>query len=376
MCDEFTAIPRIRSRYNEVVKSSDVIVVGAGVIGLSLAWKLQKAGLHVQIIDRAEPAHEASHAAAGMIAVCDPHNDAAIQPLAEMSAALYPNFVHELEDESRMKVDLRDEGVITFLDPTSYSSLHAESQALNPRELAILEAGIAHRDHAYFLPERWVDPRLLCTALVSAVKHRGATVTGGSPVVGIKPLEDLGLAVQTEQTTYYAPAVVNCAGAWAGQLGPTSVPTRPVKGQMLSVVPIANPEPHRPVLHHVVRAPEVYLVPRSDGRIIIGSTLEEAGFDKNINPDVIQQLHHAAAAFVPAVKDMRIHEVWTGLRPGTPDGRPLLGSTSLNGYFVAAGHYRDGIMLAPVTADLLSALILGQDPGCDLRPFAPNRFQR
>jgi glycine oxidase len=145
---------------------------------------------------------------------------------------------------------------------------------------------------------------------------------------------------------------------------------------MLSVVPIANPEPHPPVLNHVLRAPEVYLVPRSDGRIIIGSTLEEAGFDKQVDSDVVHQLHHAASAILPAVKEMRIHEVWSGLRPGTPDGLPLIGKTHQPGCYVAAGHYRDGILLAPATAEAVEALINGGAPAVDLRPFAPNRFQR
>ena len=358
-----------------MVKSSDVIVVGAGVMGLSIAWTLRKHGLRVQLIERGEPGREASHAAAGMIAVCDPHNDPAIQPLAERSGALYPEFVHEIEDESAMKVDFRDDGVITYLDPSSYSSLHPSSRVLSEEEITDLEAAIVPRSNGYFLPERWVDPRLLCAALLQAFRHRGGDLASGSNVLSVD-FEGSALVVKTEQTTYHAEKVVNCCGAWAGQIGDHGIPTRPVKGQMLSVVPIANPDPHPPILRHVVRAPEVYMVPRSDGRIIIGSTLEEAGFDKHVDPDVIHVLHQAAAAVLPTVKDMRIHEAWAGLRPGTPDGRPLLGKMSQPGSYVAAGHYRDGIMLAPVTAEILAALILEENPGLDLRPFAPNRFQR
>ncbi len=352
-----------------------MIVVGAGVIGLSIAWTLRKHGVRVLLVERGEPGREASYAAAGMIAVCDPHNDPAVQLMAERSAASYPEFVHEVEDESGSKVDLRDEGVLTFLDPTSYSALHPKSRALDSDEVNRLEAAVIPRNHAYFLPERWVDPRLLCTALLHAFRHRGGDVASGSPGEEIHHDGD-GYSVKTEQTTYRAGKVVNCCGAWAGQIGNHGIPTRPVKGQMLSVVPLADPLPHTPVLHHVIRAPEVYLVPRSDGRIIIGSTLEEAGFDKQVDPAVIQKLHHAAAAIVPAVQDMRIHEVWAGLRPGTPDGRPLIGKIDEHSSYVAAGHYRDGIMLAPATAEILAALVLGKDPGLDLRPFAPNRFQR
>jgi glycine oxidase len=357
------------------VKSSDVIVVGAGVIGLSISWALRKLGLRVLVLERGEPGREASHAAAGMIAVCDPHNDSAIQPLAERSATLYPEFVHELEDEARMKVDLRQEGVITYLDPSSYSALHPNSRPLDASSITQLEASLVPGENAYFLPERWVDPRLLCTALLHAFRHRGGDLASGSPVLSVVS-EGNDVAVKTEHATYHAPTVINCCGAWAGQIDKNGIPTRPVKGQMLSVVPIANPEPHRPVLNHVVRAPEVYLVPRSDGRIIIGSTLEEAGFDKHVDPEVVHQLHHAATAIVPSVKEMRIHEVWAGLRPGTPDGLPLIGKTHQSGCYVAAGHYRDGILLAPATAEAVATLITGNESAVDLRPFAPNRFQR
>lgn len=364
------------SRYNEDVKSSDILVIGAGVIGLSAAWLLQKAGLRVQVIERGEAGREASYAAAGMLATCDPHNDLAVQRLAERSAALYPEFVQEIEDESGIKVDFREQGTITFLDPSTYSVLHPKSQALDRQRIAKLERGVIPRDNAYFLPECWLDPRLLCSALLHAFRHRGGDLASGSPVLAVQTVEGGGFAVKTEQTTYYGPLVVNCAGAWAGQLDPGNAPTRPVKGQMLSVVPLTHPAGHTTVLQHIVRAPEVYLVPRSDGRIVIGSTLEEAGFDKHVDPAVIQQLHQAAGAIVPAVKDMRIHEVWCGLRPGTPDGRPLIGNAGTPGYFIAAGHYRDGILLAPVTAEIVVALVMGRDPAVELRPFAPNRFQR
>jgi glycine oxidase len=143
---------------------------------------------------------------------------------------------------------------------------------------------------------------------------------------------------------------------------------------MLSVVPITHAE--AVPLNHVIRAPEVYLVPRSDGRIVIGSTLEEAGYDKDVEPEVIEKLREAAAALFPPVHEMRIHEAWAGLRPGTPDGRPLLGRTNTEGYYIAAGHYRDGILLAPATAEVMCELLTGKEPSLNLRPFAPHRFQR
>jgi glycine oxidase len=354
------------------VKSSDVIIVGAGVIGLSLAWRLRQAGLRVRILERGEPAQEASYAAAGMIAFCDPHNDAAVQLLAERSAALYPQFVEELESEAGQKLDFRREGTITYLDPSSYAALHPNSVSLSARDIAKLEPKIETRDNAYFLPEYFIDPRQLCSALLTAFRKQDGDLASGSSVISIQKV-DSTFEVKTEHATYSAPRVVNCAGAWAGQIDGGSFPTRPVKGQMLCVVPISHPAPS---LNHVIRAPEVYLVPRSDGRIIIGSTLEEAGYDKNVDPAVIEQLRDAAAALFPPVREMRIHDAWAGLRPGTPDGRPLLGRTNVDGYFIAAGHYRDGILLAPATAEIMADLITGEEPSFNLRPFAPHRFQR
>jgi glycine oxidase len=161
--------------------------------------------------------------------------------------------------------------------------------------------------------------------------------------------------------------VVNCAGAWAGQIHPLQFPTRPVKGQMLAVV-------GGPKLSHVIRSPEVYLVPRSDGRIVIGATIEEAGYDKRTNRDTIQSLRQAAICIVPDIAISLMLEAWSGLRPGTPDDLPIIGPTQMTGYFTATGHFRDGILLAPVTAHVMAQLITGETPAYDLAPFSPARF--
>jgi glycine oxidase len=139
---------------------------------------------------------------------------------------------------------------------------------------------------------------------------------------------------------------------------------------MLSVVGAS-----RNVLRHVIRAPDVYLVPRSDGRIVIGSTLEEAGYDKRTDVDTIQRLHHAAIRMVPALSEARMLEAWAGLRPGTPDALPILGASTIPGYFVATGHFRDGILLAPITAHLMAQVITGTKPELDISAFSPARFQ-
>jgi len=179
--------------------------------------------------------------------------------------------------------------------------------------------------------------------------------------------------VRTSKTQFSAGMVVNCAGAWAGEVGPHPFPTRPVKGQMLCVI-MPEKELVRHVIRTVGRSPDVYLIPRSDGRMLIGATVEEAGFDKRTVPETIQKLRQAAIDLVPRLADARILEAWAGLRPGTPDGLPILGATPTRGYFVATGHFRDGILLAPATAKVMRQIVTGQISPIDLSSFSAGRF--
>jgi glycine/D-amino acid oxidase-like deaminating enzyme len=211
-------------------------------------------------------------------------------------------------------------------------------------------------------------------AALEAAKRRGVEIAKGSPVTQLTIDADRVTGVSTTKTEFASPVVVNCCGAWAGEVAPFTIPTRPVKGQLLSLVFPARKRQER-LLEHVVRAESVYLVPRSDGRILIGATVEEAGFDKRVDSDVIQQLHQAASILVPEIGEARIHEAWTGLRPGSPDGLPIMGKTSIDGYFAATGHYRNGILLAPATAMVMSRIIRGAYPEIDVSAFSPNRFR-
>jgi glycine oxidase len=348
------------------VKTWDVVVVGGGIIGLSLSIALRKRGAKVLVVERGEPGREASHAAAGMLSDCGLETPAALQPLARASARMYPEFVHELQDESGINVDLRDQGTLLFLSSKHGGEFDAEE--ISRARLSQLEPALAAPTRpAFYLEERSVDPRALTAAALKAARHREVDISSGTTVTGLLLTEGRVDGVTTDKTTYHAPVVVNCAGAWAGQISPHRFPTRPVKGQMLCVV-------GGPPLTHVLRAPEAYLVPRSDGRILIGATVEEAGFDKRTDADTIQRMHRAAVALVPELERARVREDWAGLRPGTPDDLPLLGATSTPGYFVATGHFRDGILLAPVTAHVMVQLVTGVEPDLDLKPFSPARF--
>ena len=271
-----------------------------------------------------------------------------------------------------MKVDLRDDGTLLFVSSDRDSEL-SEFCTANPlpAPLADLEPALAETNgRAVYLKERSVDPRALVAAALKAAKHRGVDISSGTTVTDVLLSDGKVTGVRTDKTQYTAPCVVNCAGAWAASFSTHRFPTRPVKGQMLAVACA-----ERNVLRHVIRGPDVYLVPRSDGRIVIGSTLEEVGFDKRTDVDTIQRMHQAAIRMVPALGQARVLEDWAGLRPGTPDDLPILGATSTPGYFVAAGHFRDGILLAPVTAHVMAQAITGAQPDYDISKFSPTRFQ-
>lgn len=353
------------------VKTWDVIIIGGGIIGLSLSIALRKRGATVLIVERGEPGREASHAAGGMLVDCPLETPAALQDLTTASARMYPEFALELELESGIKVDLRNNGTILFLS-ADHAKLHAEfvlSHAL-PAPLTEFEPVLTLGDNvALYLQERSVDPRALSAAAWKTAKNRGVDFSSGDEVIAVTVSNGSAKGVSTTKTLLAAPTVINSAGAWSGAIAPHPFPTRPVKGQMLCLV-----MPSRDLLKHVVRTPKVYLIPRSDGRLLVGATVEEAGFDKRTDPETIQRLHRAALKLVPKLAEAKILEDWAGLRPGTPDGLPILGATEIPGYYVATGHFRDGILLAPITGEVMADVIEGRAPTIDLTPFSPSRF--
>lgn len=358
------------------MKTWDVIIVGGGVIGLTLALELRRSALSVLVVERSEPGREASYASGGMIAWCDPHLDVRLVALAKASAELYPPLAKELEEVTGDRVGLREQGAILFL---RHGETPRAGRELTEDELHQLEPNVvATGHHSFYVPEASIDPRLLVAAVLKAVKARGVDVASGAEATEIIVEAHQTCGVRTARTEYRAAAVVNCAGAWAAHIkAPHPAPTRPAKGHMLAVV-AQDALSHvggRTLLTHVVRDPAtVYLVPRDDGRLVIGSTLEPAGFDKRVLPHTIQRLHQQAANLLPDIGQARILESWTGLRPGTPDNLPIIGATATPGYFICTGHYRDGILLAPITARVMSQVVLRQTPAFDLTPFSPSRF--
>jgi glycine oxidase len=351
---------RLFYRYNETVKNWDVIISGAGIIGISLALELRRRGARVLVLDRGEPGSEASSAAAGMLADADPETPKQLRLLATESAARYPRFVKELEDAAAMKVDFRHGSIALFTRPQSLP----EHEPLLASQLRQMEPAVdAGSLSAYLLEtENSVNPELLMQAALRAARASGIEIHGHTTVHGMTSAGS-EVEVVADDERRLTRAAVNCQGAWAG------VPVRPRKGQMLYLKP-QNPK----LLNRVVRTPEVYLVPRSSGKILAGATLEDAGFDKSVNPETIAKLHRAAAAIVPELRSAPVVASWAGLRPGTPDDLPILGRLESSGVFIAGGHFRNGILLAPITATIMADLIEGRTPAADISAFSPGRF--
>ena len=255
------------------MRTWDAIVIGAGIIGLSLAIELNKQGLRVLVVEKGEPGREASWAAGGMLVDFPAETPLALRELATASAGMYPEYVRELEDESGLKIDLRSIGTLVLTRVADGQNPTGIQTYALPQPLAELEPALSEVHTRYlsalFVKERCVDPRDLTAAAITGARNRGIDFSSGDRVMAVETVNGKASGVRTNKTQFGAGLVVNCAGAWAGQIAPHSFPIRPVKGQMLCVI---MPEKEMP--RHVVRAPDVYLIPRSDGRMLIGATVE------------------------------------------------------------------------------------------------------
>ena len=338
----------------------DVIIAGAGIIGVSLAVELRERGAKVLVFDSGEPGRESSSAAAGMLAPSDPETPGPLRLLAAESARLFPAFIRKLESLSEMPVDFRRHGSIAFVEESDVPDTYRK---LSSSELQQLEPALRTQSYpAFFVQEDSVDPELLMQAALAAAQHCGVAIRSNTAVEQM--LSGGGqVDVVAGGEHFTARAAVNCCGAWSG------APVKPRKGQMLYL------QPQRPaLLTHVVRSPEVYLLPRSSGRVLVGATVEDVGYDKTVNPEAIENLHRNAANYVPDLGTAKVVASWAGLRPGTPDDLPILGPTESPGIFIASGHFRNGILLAPVTAQVMADLIMGKEPHIEIVQFSVARF--
>jgi glycine oxidase len=366
-------------------RGGDVVVLGAGLIGLAIARELSKRGAAVRVIDAGEPGSGASWAGAGILAPdTEALSSTLMRALCVRSLTLYPAFVEELRAESGVDAWLRLDGVVEL------ATTEAEADRLRAHVATLLRDGVAARwldrsDAVTLEPatvgsvlgaslierEGQVDNRRLGRALRAACERCGVRIYSGMGVPAIEADTRRVRGVRTPDGFVAAPVVINATGAWAGTLdgvpAHAQVPVRPVKGQMLA---LSMP---RGLVRRVVWYTGGYVVPRSDGRLLVGATVENAGFDVRVTADGVSRLLRDALAALPALRDLAISETWAGLRPGTPDGLPFLGGTALEGYFVASGHYRNGILLVPVTARAIADVVENREPPVDIGPFSPLR---
>ena len=366
-----------------------IVVIGAGLIGLGIAYELRLRGADVRVIDAREPGSGASWAGAGMLAPYTEHiaSDAFARLCAE-SLARYPAFVDGLRERGGVDARLRLDGILeAAFDDANVARLRAHVEALVARGVAAswLEPRDAHRlepalratlrGAAFSHAEGHVDNRRLGRALRAACDALGVRIDAFAGPVALEADVRRALGVRGPAGFIAADAVINATGAWAADLAGVPerarVPVVPIKGQMLA---IAIP---RGLVRRVLWVPGAYLVPRDDGRLLVGATVERVGFDVRVTAHGIHALLGAALEALPALGDLNVAETWAGLRPGTPDELPYLGETGLGGYFLATGHYRNGILLTPATAHALADVVEGK-PGSSaaLAPFSLARNVR
>jgi glycine oxidase len=374
------------------VKNFDAIIVGGGLIGSAIAFELAGEKLRVALIDRQQPGREASWAAAGMLSPGPDSPEAMpLVPLGKESLQLYPEFIAGVEEASGMTVNFAREGTFEiFAGPQSESARDAMVEQYRRLELAVEtispeaarkvepSLGAAAEAIAWLPEEATVDPRLLTQAVLTGAERRGAETREGRAVDSLLCRGGACTGVVVGGEKIEAAHVVIAAGSFCGTISDCSsgmagklaryAPVRPVRGQMIAL------QSESVKLKKVLRSQRGYLVPRNDGRIIAGSTLEDAGFVKQVTPEGIRRILDGAVELAPALADATIVEQWAGLRPDTPDHLPIIGPTEMKGLMMATGHYRNGILLAPVTAKIVRDWIVNGKAEFSAETFSPLRF--
>ena len=371
----------------------DALIVGAGVIGLATAWRALGRGLSVTVVDPA-PAGGASHAGAGMITPVSELNygEEALLHLGVASRDRYAKFVAELEELTGVTTDHRADGLLQVAFDADdlalindlrrfQEAMGVRAEALTGRECRRLEPLLAPsvRGGLFAPDDGAVDPRRLCTALLTAVERTGGTLVRARATDVIVAGDAAAGVRLADGTELRADQVVLAAGCWIGELGglpPGTVPDiRPVKGQILRL------RTRGPFLSRstraLVRGSPVYIVPRSDGEVVVGATQEELGFDITVTAGGLWELLRDARELIPGITELEFAEVSAGLRPGSPDNSPVLGPAAPHGpagLHIAGGHFRGGVLLAPITGDIMGEILAtGQVPEV-AKPFSPERF--
>jgi len=370
------------------VTAFDIAIIGGGVIGTSIALELAADKLRVVVLDRQQPGQEASWAAAGMLSPA-PHSlrDTPLVPLARESLRLYSDFAAAIEEASGRSIGYEREGTLElFSGPCAEDDRNrrvSECQHLGITAAAVSietargwETGIgpAVQAAAWLPEEARVEPRLLMDATILAAHHDGVEFRKNCQVNDL--LMDRGRChgILAADERISAGQVIVAAGCFSSQMGDDCLrqyaPTRPVRGQIVALRPGAGR------IQRVLRSKRGYLVPRRSGQIVAGSTSEEAGFDKRVTAEGTRQILDSALELVPSLGSAEIAETWSGLRPGTPDDLPILGPAHVDGLLIATGHYRNGILLAPITAKLMREWVRMGHTSFEADQFSPRRFHR
>ncbi len=363
--------------------TSDVVVVGGGVMGCTIALELASAGVGVVVLEKSVPGAEASSAAAGMLgAQLEAHAPGPFLDLSVASRALFPRMAERLRELTGIDVEYRRSGVLrvaTREDELDALRELADWQARSGLDAAVLDAASAREAEpelagailggVFFREDGRVDPPKYLRALRIAAERLGARFATGNMVRRVRVEGDRARGVELESgAVVSASHVIVAAGSWSGLVEGATLEggkVRPARGQ---IVELSAP---MPPLRHVLWGPGAYLSPRDDGRVLVGSTLEFVGFQRGVTAGAVAKLLSAAIDLVPCLERADLGRAWSSFRPHTADLLPILGPTSIPGLLLATGHYRNGILLSPITAQIVAKLVAGSAPPVDLTPFLP-----
>ena len=367
--------------------ASHAIVVGGGIIGCATAWALARAGCAVTLFERGMPGAEASSAAAGIVAPLGHSADSAFARLALASWRLFPALADELREVTGIDVEYVARGTIyplftaeevERLEARVAGQLEPEYgiEAWDTADVRVNEPALSTevRGAMFVRADHWVNNQRLVIAYAQAAVAAGVVLRAGAAVTRVAVEVGRARGVVADGELWEADAVVLAAGAWTGELIASfgaRLPIEPRRGQMLALGHVP------PTLRHCVHGDDVYLVPRPSGELLVGATVERVGFQRGVTAAGIAGLLGAAIALCPSLGALPIIRTWSGLRPWAPDGLPVLGPwPDVEGLWVTTAHYRNGILLAPITGRLMAAWLTTGDPGIDVDEFLPARFAR
>jgi len=358
-----------RACENAAAMVFDVAVLGGGVIGCAVARAVARGGRRVALFERGRIGAESSAAAAGILGVQGETDDEVMLRLGLDSRRLYPDLLDAVREETGIAVEFWRAGTVCVAFNAADEAVletrrawqeaaGATSERLAPQQIWTLEPEISRRARAgmLFPLDGRVDSAALTQALARAAAAAGCVLREGEEVKAVVAEGGRVAGITTASGRVPCDTVVNALGAWAGRVrGTTPLPVQPVRGQ---IAVVAAP---RPPFRHTVYSPRAYAVARRDGRVLLGSTRERVGFDKRVTAGGIGSILEAALELAPGLGELPLVDAWAGLRPGSGDGRPIVGADpAVHGYFVASGHYRNGVLLAPLTAQLIDALLRGE----------------